>query len=325
MVESMSPDAREAEFETPNMLWRVDGLTKTYDGSLRTVGLDGISFDVDENEVIVVIGPNGAGKSTLINILAGALEPDQGELTLRGSARTVDFTVMQKHIGVVFQDNVMVDRLSLRENLLLFGQVRGVDPDELAERIDILADRLQLENVLESYAGDLSGGQKRKLCVAIALISRPPIILMDEPTAGVDVQARILIWKTIAELQNATSIITTHALEEAESVSSRLFVLIDHEIRYLGTASELREDYKCGYIMRFNGSDGSMNRVLDIARKYFSEEDIGESDESISLPVNENVAPFLEEIEERGSELGLTSYSFAIEQLEDTLMRILNN
>lgn len=302
----------------------VENLTKTYHGTTDTVALSGLDFAVERGEVIVVIGPNGAGKTTLVNTLSGVIEASSGLLECFGSKQTSDFSVIHNFIGVVFQNNVLISRLSVRENLELFGCVRNVDEFVLAETIHVLADKLQLTAMLDNYAGELSGGQKRKLCIAIALLSQPPLVIMDEPTAGVDVQSRQLIWKTIAEMKDTTWIVTTHALEEAEQVASRLFVIADHKIRYSGSASEFRRDHKCGYVLRIEGGDGSLRSVMDLAERYFEQSEIHETDSmSLILPVHPNIPKFLKDLSSNEQVLGITSFSFAVEQLEDTLMKML--
>jgi ABC-type multidrug transport system ATPase subunit len=219
---------------------------------------------------------------------------------------------------------VLITRLSVRENLHLFGDVRGIEPEVLEHEIEELCSALQLTEMLDNYAGDLSGGQKRKLCVAIALLGHPPMIIMDEPTAGVDVQARQLIWKIVAGLENTTSLITTHALEEAETVSSRLFIICDHQIRFTGTATELRNQYKCGYLLRVERDDGTVGGVLELAQRFVTDSYLCEDrTDTIAMLVDEHIPDFLEELATRQTELGVRSYSFAVEQLEDLMLRMI--
>ena len=327
----LDQDSRFTVDETPqtwdpdsDVVIQVENLTKIYHGNVECLALENISFAVERGEVIVVIGPNGAGKSTLVNTLCGVIQASSGILECFGSRQTTDFTVIHKFIGVVFQSNVLVSKLSVRENLELFGNIRGISKSDIAESITLLTDQLQLTAMLDNYAGDLSGGQKRKLCIAIALLSQPPIVVMDEPTAGVDVQSRQLIWKTIADMKNTTWIVTTHALEEAEHVASRLFVIADHKIMYSGSASELRRDHKCGYVLRLEGPDTCLQQVIALAREYFDEQEIHEKDAmTIALPVNKRIADFLEALSLNEQAFGITSFSFAVEQLEDTLMKML--
>ena len=209
-----------------------------------------ISLEVNSGEVVGLLGPNGAGKSTLINIISGAIEPSEGFVKILGGVETTRFKDIQNFLGVCFQDNVIIDLLSVEEHFELFGAIRRNKKNRLDEFIDFIGSNLQLTHMLKNRAGDLSGGQKRKLCIGLSLLGNPEIVLMDEPTAGVDVQACQLIWKMISNLKNTTSLITSHALEEAETVSSRLFILLERIIRFIGTSTELREQFKCDYELR---------------------------------------------------------------------------
>jgi ABC-type multidrug transport system ATPase subunit len=302
----------------------VSGLQKTYFGTKDVEVFEGADFYINEGEVIVIIGPNGAGKSTLVNILSGAVEPNGGTLRFHGQPPTSRFKVIQRTLGVVYQENIIWEKLSVREHLELFGTFKGISPQNLEEAIDFFAGNLQLSHMLNTYAGDLSGGQKRKLCIAISLLGNPPIVIMDEPTAGVDVQARQLIWKTIASLSNTTSIITSHALEEAETVSSRLFIVADRQIPFCGTSTELRNEYQCGYLLRVDREDHTVGPVLALAKAFIPSSHLTEDrEDTIRLPVDRAVSRFLKAMISRKDELGILSYSFAVEQLEDMLLKMI--
>lgn len=233
-----------------NELIKVEELSKVYHSHHTVRALSNVNFTINQNEVIVVIGPNGAGKSTLINILSGALQPTTGKLSLYRQPPTESFNEIRTILGVCFQDNVIIENLSIEENLQLFGAFRNISKDELKQTMSFFAETLQLKDMMKTRTGDLSGGQKRKVCIAMSLLGNPPLVIMDEPTAGVDVQARQLIWKFIAQLRNTTTIITSHALEEAEAVSSRLFVVAGGTLPFAGTSTEFRKTFKCGYLLR---------------------------------------------------------------------------
>jgi ABC-type multidrug transport system ATPase subunit len=144
---------------------------------------------------------------------------------------------------------------------------------------------------------------------------------MDEPTAGVDVQARQLIWKTISSLHGMTTIVTSHALEEAEAVSSRLFVVVGGKIPFAGTSTELRNNFNCGYILRV---EGNIEQVLELARQYVPRAIMAPGrDDTIEMPVGKEVPAFMRDFEARKEELGVTSSSFAVEQLEDVLLKLI--
>ena len=304
---------------------KVDGLTKKYKGS-KVNAVDNVSFDIKRGEIIVMIGPNGAGKSTIINTVSGAIASTKGTLSLGGKEPIDQFIGIQNCLGIVFQDNVIMSNLSIKEHLDLFGAIRGISPDTLDKSIEYFADLLQLTEMLPNRAGDLSGGQKRKLCIAMALLGNPPIIIMDEPTAGVDVQARQLIWKTISGLKNSTCIITTHALEEAEAVSSRLFVISNGHLPFVGTSTELRNTFKCGYVLKVDCEPEQMPDLLSEIKKTIPDAAmVPERDDTIIVPVVKEIPIMLKDIYEKKEKFGLEEYSFAVEQLEDVLSRMLES
>jgi ABC-type multidrug transport system ATPase subunit len=304
----------------------VSGLSKVYHGQKDVQALKDVEFTIKTGEVIVVIGPNGAGKSTLINVIAGATEPSGGAMRLLNGEETPRFKEIQRYLGIVFQENVIINLLSVREHMELFGAFRGIPLDILQESIDFFAHTLQLTHMLDNRAGDLSGGQKRKLCISLSLLGNPPIVIMDEPTAGVDVQARQLIWKTIASLESTTSLITSHALEEAEAVSSRLFIVSQGKIPFCGTSTELRNKYQCGYLLRVQGGPDSIKQVLELAQSHVpSAKQTEDRDDTIAMPVDAAVPAFLTHLQENLEQYGVTAYSFSVEQLEDMLLKLIQS
>ncbi|KAH0789908.1 ABC transporter family protein [Histomonas meleagridis] len=315
---------RDINFENLNSneeIINVQHLSKTYHGDRVITALTDVSFSIKMREVIVIIGPNGAGKSTLLNTLSGALIPSEGTISLFGEEPTKRFQDIQKYLGVCFQDNVIIPYLNIREHFELFGTFRGLSPESINETMYFFTNTLQLTEMIDNRAGDLSGGQKRKLCISISLLGNPPIIIMDEPTAGVDIQSRQLIWKTISSLKDSTLIITSHALEEAEAVSSRLFVVYGGQLSFAGTATELRNQFNCGYVLRV---EGNIENVLELAKKYQENAKLAdERNDTIHLGMADNIPQFIMEFEQRKEDLGVISYSFSVEQLEDMLLKII--
>ncbi|KAK8838686.1 hypothetical protein M9Y10_032724 [Tritrichomonas musculus] len=295
----------------------VDNLTKIYKGTRKVTALNSVSFSISKGEIIVMIGPNGAGKSTLINCISGGIRPTNGTFKIMGEERV-------HSLGVCYQNNVLIPQITVQEHFELFGAFRGLSKETLESSIDYLTTNMQLNHALKNRAGDLSGGQKRKLCVGLSLLGNPEIVLMDEPTAGVDVQACQLIWKMISNLKNTTSLITSHALEEAEVVSSRLFILAEGTIRFIGSSTELREQFKCGYELRVEASDNDVNRVLSFVQNYIPDSHIANDRKDVILmPVCPSMGKMLQDFEEKRSELGVFSYSFAVQQLEDIVLKSL--
>jgi ABC-type multidrug transport system ATPase subunit len=331
-----NPDAWKRLFKDDNMaigdvktgdFLEVIGLGKTYTAGQKDVrALDDVNFLVQTGEVVVVIGPNGAGKSTLINVIAGATEPTDGTMRLMKGDESNRFKDIQRYLGIVFQENVIINLLSVREHMYLFGAFRGIPLDVLEESMDFFAHTLQLTHMMDNRAGDLSGGQKRKLCISLSLLGNPPIVIMDEPTAGVDVQARQLIWKTIAGLEATTSLITSHALEEAEAVSSRLFIVSKGKVPFCGTSTELRNKFKCGYLLRIVRDDGTVGGVFELAQSYVpGARMLEERTDTIAMPVDDAVPQFLTQLAEHLEDYQVTSYSFAVEQLEDMLLKLIQS
>ena len=254
--------------------------------------------------------------------MSGSIPLTNGKIYLEDSS----YGKTNKNLGIVFQDNVIYKHLSIREHLEIFGRIRGLDEQVLQESIDFFCDNLQLKEMLPNRAGDLSGGQKRKLCIAMSLLGNPPIIMMDEPTAGVDVQARQLIWKSISNLKNSTCIITTHALEEAEAVSSRIFVVSKGKIPFIGTSTELRSKFKCGYNISFVCEKSRMDDIFEEIKKFAPDAVMNEEKEnSVMVPVTSKISDLLIYLDDNDEKLGIERYTFTIEQLEDTLLRIIES
>ena len=304
----------------------VEGLDKKYNGMKPVHAVKNVSFTVKRGEVIVLIGPNGAGKSTMINTISCAIKNTGGTISLFDGPATTQFQEIHKYLGICFQENVLCGLLSVKEHFELFGALRGIAIDDLDAAIEFFSSTLQLEQVLATRARDLSGGQKRKLCLALAILGNPPLVIMDEPTAGVDVQARQLIWQTIAGLKESTCIITSHALEEAEAVSSRLFIAAHGEMPFKGTSTELRRQFNCGYLLRVDREDGKAGPVFDLAKSIIPGTVISEErEDTLIVPVDKKASELLLELETNSAKYGVKSYSFGVEQLEDTLLKMIEH
>jgi ABC-type multidrug transport system ATPase subunit len=195
-----------------------------------------------------LIGPNGAGKLTFSKSLAGVVEISKGSVSIIQGKSALIFKALIPYLGVCFQENVIVNLLSIREHLHYLLHSEEFQMMTLKKQLIIFAHQLQLTEMLYNRAGDLSVGQKRKLFIAISLLGNPPLVIMSEPTAGVDVQARKLIWKMNSSLENTMIIVSFHSLEEAANDS--FFIISAGEIPFCGTSTESREQNKCGYVIR---------------------------------------------------------------------------
>jgi ABC-2 type transport system ATP-binding protein len=199
---------------------------KTYSGTRGTLrALDDVSFDIEQGEFFGLLGPNGAGKTTLLSILAGLARATEGTVTVMGHDVVTDYAAARKSLGIVPQELVFDPFFSVRETLRIQSGYFGVKGNEAW--IDEVLAELGLSDKAHANMRQLSGGMKRRVLVAQALVHRPPVIVLDEPTAGVDVELRQMLWKFIARLnrEGHTVLLTTHYLEEAEALCHRIAML----------------------------------------------------------------------------------------------------
>jgi ABC-2 type transport system ATP-binding protein len=201
--------------------------------------LDGVSFDIEPGEFFGLLGPNGAGKTTLISILAGLARATGGHVTVLGHDVVSDYAVARRNLGIVPQELVFDPFFSVREALRIQGGYFGVRNN--GAWIDELLEHLGLADKAHANMRQLSGGMKRRVLVAQALVHRPPVIVLDEPTAGVDVELRQTLWQFVARLnrQGHTVLLTTHYLEEAEALCGRIAMLKQGRVVALDRTSAL--------------------------------------------------------------------------------------
>src|SRR3984885_14087465 len=206
-------------------------LIKTYPGARgkpRVVALDGLSIDVQAGSVFALLGPNGAGKSTAVKILATLSRPDSGHASVAGIDVTRDPDEVRHIIGLVSQKASSDPMATARENLVLAGRIHGMSRSSARARAADLLSRFALDDAAERLAKTFSGGMARKLDVAIGLMHRPRVLFLDEPTTGLDPQARMDLWAEIARLarqDGLTVLLTTHYLEEADHLAARLAIV----------------------------------------------------------------------------------------------------
>ena len=302
----------------------VKELTKVYEGSNKKA-LDNVEFVLNKGETMIVIGPNGAGKSTLINIISGIIQPNSGTISILEGVPTPNFEVMQRYLGICFQENVFIESLTVKENLEFFAALKGVSKEELEQFIDVTCKTMNLTKSLDDISGSISGGQKRKLSIALSIIGNPPIIIMDEPIAGVDSLSRTEIWRAIASLKDSSVIVTSHSLEEAASVATNIMLVYKGNIEFNGSIESLKEKFKSRYILTicFNEEKDENNlcEIFEFIKSFVS--DIQISKKSINIPECEKIPEILEGIEENSERFGIRSFSFIDESLEDIILRMI--
>ncbi|MDE1947555.1 MAG: ABC transporter ATP-binding protein [Burkholderiales bacterium] len=219
---------------------RFENVTKTYAGARGPFNaLAGVGFDIERGEFFGLLGPNGAGKTTLISVLAGLVRASSGRVSVMGHDVVDDYTAARKSLGIVPQELVFDPFFSVRESLRIQSGYFGVRHNDAW--IDELLANLGLADKADANMRQLSGGMKRRVLVAQALVHRPPVIVLDEPTAGVDVELRQTLWQFIARLnrEGHTVLLTTHYLEEAEALCSRIAMLKQGRVVALDRTSAL--------------------------------------------------------------------------------------
>lgn len=213
-------------------------LTKRYKD---LTAVDRLDLTVREGELFSLLGVNGAGKTTTIKMLSCLTRPTDGDAELLGSSIVKNAAAVKSIIGVSPQETAVAPNLSVKENLELMCGIHGFAREKTAAKISELSDKFGIDQVLGKKAGKLSGGWQRRLSIAMALISEPKILFLDEPTLGLDVLARSDLWDNIRTLKgNVTVILTTHYMEEAEALSDRIGIMKSGKLLALGTAEELK-------------------------------------------------------------------------------------
>ena len=310
----------------------VSNLSKTYKNSSYSIkAIDQVEFSIDKGDSIVIIGPNGSGKSTLLQMLTGSLVPD--DYTLRLFGQKGDFTDLTSSLGFCSQDNIFFPTLTVYEHLAFFGKLRGLNDKQLLKReINLIAEMLQLDRFLNQRADRLSGGISRLLLTANAYIGSPSLVILDEPTAGLDVNNRQLIWRCTTLFQNTTSIISSHSLEEAENVATKFFILNKGHIIFKGTSTELRNNYGTGYRLSPVFSDKNidddklveiLNSIYNFVKEIIPNAKIdNERYNCILVPVSDKMADLMEKLYDKLNDFQCIAFNISVEALEDSLLRL---
>ena len=221
---------------------RVENLSKRYG---QRVAVDAISFSIEQGETVGLLGPNGAGKTTAIAMISGITRPDGGDVSLGGVSVTQNANALKRRVGLVTQDLALYEELSAWANLQLFGGLYGLGAARLRPRAEAALSLVGLADRSKDRVRTFSGGMKRRLNIAAALLHDPDLILLDEPTVGVDPQSRNAIFENLEELKRRgkTLLYTTHYMEEAERLCDRVLILDHGRILADDTVTQFRQQY----------------------------------------------------------------------------------
>jgi lipooligosaccharide transport system ATP-binding protein len=291
-------------------------LKKSYDGFEAVKGVD---FEVHRGECFGFVGPNGAGKTTTMKMIYGAVIPTSGELDVAGLDVRRCEREIKRRIGVVPQENNLDDELQVKENLLVYGRYYDLPKKVILQRAEELLDFMQLTEKAESKVEQLSGGMKRRLLIARALINDPEIVVLDEPTTGLDPQARHLVWDRLRALtaEGKTLLLTTHYMEEAARLCDRLVIMEGGLIIAEGTPKKLVEEHVSPQVLEFRGPPASLEKLRPVVEA--ASDAVERSGEAL-LAFTADGEALMQEVHASGIEVENTVYRQA--GLEDVFLRL---
>ena len=320
--------------KTKNCL-NISNITKSFTDVIAVNNFNGNLFP---SEIFCLLGHNGAGKTTLIKIISGEEKPDNGDILLFGNSILKNKKLLYRNIGVCNQDNNFFDYLTIYEHLKYLSEIKQnvyfLNNEGITE-IKNLIEQLGLEEKKNSLSKTLSGGQKRKLCIALALAGNSKLILLDEPTSGLDVLAKRELWNFFKNYKNdKILILTTHSLEEAENLGDRIGIMLDGKFVCSGTGSFLKNKYPCGYNINFLMKNKYTNRseLLDELKNIDDSAIIKITSKNLLsinfLSLNENKINLIFEKIEKSQfqeQYGIINYTISTTSLEDVFLKLNND
>ena len=243
-----------------NSIIEIKHLYKSF-GSVKAV--NDLSFTVEKGQLFAFLGVNGAGKSTTISMICGRLKRDSGDILIDGKTLDSDPDSIKRSLGVVFQNSVLDKPLTVLDNLKSRAALYGITGDAFRKRLDEVSELLELDGLLKRPVGKLSGGQRRRIDIARAIFHKPKILILDEPTTGLDPQTRKAVWKTtelLRKTESMTVFLTTHYMEEAAD-ADHVIILDSGKIAAEGTPLELKNKYTGDFITLYTADEWAVRRL----------------------------------------------------------------
>lgn len=319
----------------------VDGVWKVYPGTKKAAPVEAcrdVTFGICEGDCFGLIGPNGAGKTSIISILMGTLGFNKGSCSVKGCPIPKKVKEAYTYLGYCPQFDVLFDCLTTYECLWFYGGIKGIDRKQLPSIIDQILQCLGLEEHRDKLTRDLSGGNKRRLCVAIAFMGNPQVIIMDEPSTGLDPVSRRKLWNIIKSSSASRSfLLTTHLMEEADALCNRIAIMVNGQIQCIGSSQHLKSKYGDGYTLDLKTEDDAkkMKEVLEFLTSQVGKIEVRESHGShaiVILPNSQSLSFLFRLLESNKKTLGIIEYTlsqstldqvfiqFAKKQREETVM-----
>ena len=319
----------EQQKRNENKYLKINKVTKKF-GQLKAV--NNFNGELFSNEIFCLLGHNGAGKTTLVKIISGLMDPEEGDVLLDGVSLLTHKDLIYTNIGLCQQENILFDYLTVKEHLQYIYDIKGIQRN--FNEIQELIIKLDLADVQLNQCENLSGGQKRKVCIALALLSGGRIIILDEPTSGMDVIAKKKLWEFLKNYQKEKIIlITTHSLEEAEYLGTKIGIMNDGNFICSGTSTYLKSMYPCGININLvinskTFSEDNKNTIFQKVKEYDPLAEIKIASKGVfSINVqqnNDHIAEIFDYIEESKSQFGIEDYIVSSATLEDVFLKINN-
>ncbi|XP_045462802.1 phospholipid-transporting ATPase ABCA1-like isoform X2 [Harmonia axyridis] len=288
-----------------------------------------VSLNIYEDQITVLLGHNGAGKTTTMSMLTGMIPPTKGTAVVNGYDVRTQIMAVRDSMGVCPQHNVLFDDLTVREHLIFFSRLKGCSGAGVEEEVKKFLSLLSLEDKENYKSSQLSGGMKRKLCVGIALCGNSKVIILDEPTAGMDPSARRFIWEFLQKQKKGrTILLTTHFMDEADLLGDRIAIMSGGVIECCGTSFFLKKKFGAGYHLIIDQMPNcNPNHITNILRKYIPNIEIetnAGTELTYLLPENysSKFTHLLTEIENNTEELGIRSFGISLTDLEEVFMKV---
>lgn len=295
------------------------------------VAVDDLTLEIEKGEIFALLGRNGAGKTTALNCVVGLTPATSGELVINGYNVQTELELARQQLSVCPQDNPMFEEFTVKMHLLFFSALRGIPAESVEQRIKTILSALGLDAMADHPCGKLSGGQKRRLWVATALIGDSPVAFLDEPTSGMDPSSRRELWTLLLQIRDGGRciIFTTHYLEEADILANRKAVLARGRVQAVGTSRELKQRFGIGYRLCLDIRPGASRKELESFIQDFVKSAALESEEDpsqASITMNfDDVGCFsslLLALDEAQDRLGVMDYSLGMSSLEDVFMAL---
>ncbi|KAI2474226.1 ATP binding cassette (ABC) transporter subfamily A member, partial [Diabrotica virgifera virgifera] len=288
-----------------------------------------LSLNMFENQITVLLGHNGAGKTTTMSMLTGMISPTNGTAKINGHDIRLDIAGVRNSLGLCPQHNIIFDELTVEEHLYFFSKLKGLSKSKITAEIDKYVKLLDLEPKRKEKSSTLSGGMKRKLCVGMALCGNSKVVMLDEPTAGMDPSARRVLWELLQkQKEGRTILLSTHFMDEADLLGDRIAIMAGGELQCCGSSFFLKKKYGAGYsLIMDKAKTCNPHKVTELLKKFIPEIEIHSNVGSeLTYLLSENNAPvfeaMLKQIEQESNELGIRSYGISLTTMEEVFMKV---